>query len=77
MEQAAETVTINGTTYEVETPEMHEAAGRVNTARHMRSHASTRSLLLKRPQGNIAYSAHEFTGGRYSKVVSLGFGWRS
>jgi hypothetical protein len=79
MESTSEQVEIKGITYviiEARTPEQTEAEGHPNTARVMRKNRATRSMLLRRITGQTVYSATEFTGGRFSKVLSLSFGWR-
>lgn len=70
-----ETITIDGTLYEVvsrETADQAEARGHVNVARYMRDVGSKAQTILKRPKGRTLYHIHEFENGRTTKPLSLG-----
>lgn len=75
----AETLTLDGITYEVtlaKTVADVEADGHANTARMMREHGQIRQLYMKRPNGKVMYYVTEFAPKpgykNFSKVVSLG-----
>lgn len=71
---ASETLTINGTTYNVvksSTPEDEESEGRPRLAIHMIRNGIRRYVYVQRPRGQRISEFVEFENGRYRFLTVL------
>jgi hypothetical protein len=77
MNAAAETVKIEGVTYEVvkaETADSYEARGLMNLAAAMRENGIVRDLFIRRPNGRVVSMVVD-NGGVFGKVLRVPGRW--